>query len=291
MDWEDWVHIALAVGDTNNEYFHPVFLEATDAMLNSYRDSGIGFLDVPISSDLLKQEELLFEDLFTTSPGRAKLLKMEEATPVVFGDPALEEAIAERTRRMYRWSKTNAGGTVPTAQTQKDMIKHGTQFVDRQNSSAAMFRIATNMRATLALLNPLLIPGALIEGTMQLMTDGISAVLTGQATKGPLSPYSRETRKGIRLLASGLGDNSTFRSHLYSELAGDFSHPSAGRVEKLTAKAAKFAGMLQDPYYGMTGNKHAHIYLANVLSNVQQLGNATALTADEVILQMQDNPL
>ena len=291
MDWEDWVHIALAVGDTNNEYFHPVFLEATDAMLNSYRDSGIGFLDVPISSDLLKQEELLFEDLFTTSPGRAKLLKMEEATPVVFGDPALEEAIAERTRRMYRWSKTNAGGTVPTAQTQKDMIKHGTQFVDRQNSSAAMFRIATNMRATLALLNPLLIPGALIEGTMQLVTDGIAAVLTGQATKGPLSPYSHETRKGIRLLASGLGDNSTFRSHLYSELAGDFSHPSAGRVEKLTAKAAKFAGMLQDPYYGMTGNKHAHIYLANVLSNVQQLGNATALTADEVILQMQDNPL
>ena len=290
-DWKDWVHIALSVGDTTNEYFHPAFLTSTDAMLHSYRDAGIGFTEIPVSSDPDRREGLLLDDLMSTSPGRAKLLKMEESRSVTWGDPALEAAIAERTRRMYHWSKTNAGGAVPTAQTQKDMVKHGSTFVDRQNSSAAIFRIATNMRATLALLNPLLIPGALIEGTMQLLTDGIAGVLTGQATKGPISPYSSETRKGIRLLASGLGDNAVFRSHLYADLAADFSHPGAGRVEKLTAKTAKFAGMLQDPYYGMTGNKHAHIYLANVLANVQQLGNATTLTADEVILQLQDNPL
>ena len=290
-DWKDWVHIALSVGDTTNEYFHPAFLTSTDAMLHSYRDAGIGFTEIPVSSDPDRREGLLLDDLMSTSPGRAKLLKMEESRSVTWGDPALEAAIAERTRRMYHWSKTNAGGAVPTAQTQKDMVKHGSTFVDRQNSSAAIFRIATNMRATLALLNPLLIPGALIEGTMQLLTDGIAGVLTGQATKGPISPYSSETRKGIRLLAAGLGDNAVFRSHLYADLAADFSHPGAGRVEKLTAKTAKFAGMLQDPYYGMTGNKHAHIYLANVLANVQQLGNATTLTADEVILQLQDNPL
>ena len=301
-NWTDWLHIALSIGDTDNEYFDPVFLTASDSFLHSYMDTELMFTGVPVSSSASTAVSLNnphdaenTEDararLLSDSPHRAELLGMAEADMITWAiDPATQVSLDERRRRAASWRRRNTDGGMPIGTTQKDMVLHGIRLVNNQNTVSGAIRTFTHLRAFNALLHPLLVVGAPAEQFMTVAIDDLSNLLMGQATRGPLSAWSTEDKARLSRLNNVLGDSAQFRAMIGDAFKQESAPANASWVEKKTAKMSAWAGRIQDPYYGWSASGVARRYMDSLLSNLRQLDTQTNITPEMAIAEMENDP-
>ena len=290
-NWGDWLHIATSTGDTENEFFDPMFLTASDAFLHSYMDSDILFTGAPISSSQARAAALNDPHaLLSDSPHRQRLLAQPEVEQMAwFMDPTVREATDTKIRRTQSWRKRNTDGGSPMGHTQMDMVKHGVRLVDYGNQGSAILRSATHIRAFNALLNPLLVVSAPLEAQVKNSLQDMSNVLRGESASGPFSPYSKEQRQEFRRLYEVLGQNPEFKSMVYNAFKLDPVPKSAGKIERGLAKVAAFAGKIQDPYYGMSANQMARRYVESVLMNIRAMEGLTNATPETITLELMND--
>lgn len=307
--WEDWVHASLGMSAADFQDFDEMFLPPTDGIFQTYANSGVRFTGLPLSVDPLRAEKLAdpttAELLVSISPNkRAKLSNPEvlaiqgtleelyggtrtglQYTPVV--PPA--SAVAKRQGRIWAWRKENKIGQ-PVANTYRDFLRYGQQFVHEGNRQAAPLRIAANMRAFLALANPLLYVGAPMEMAMQEALEQASNALLGQQTTGPgsvlLQAYTPEERRTLARIDRALGQNQQMKGMIYSEVALDQNLYNAGAIEAFTAKLARMAGRWQDPYYGTHASLVSKRYREAVTNFIQgdvELSNITPMMVAQAL--------
>ena len=308
-DWADWAHAALGVGSTKNEFFDPAFLTPTDGMLHTYLDTGVRFVGLPISADSLRASRLADPDvsemLLSVSQQRRNRLNDPEVVAVQSnledlmggsltglswnGKYPPASAVAERRDRLWSWRKENK---VPqsVATTYDNFLKYGVAFVDEGNRQSAPLRIATNLRAGMALLNPLLYFSAPVEAMIQNTLESAANALTGDAPRGWASRYSPEQKAYYRRVDDALGQNAHLKGMIYSEIALDSHLYNAGRVEVATAWWARFAGRWQDPYYGMKASSVARRYRESVTRAFNNNPALSSITADMVADRLIENP-
>ena len=298
---QDWARVALGVGTAENETFDPLFLTATDGMLHTYADSGINFVGLPISADPLRAEQLASAEtsqmLMSVSAARRNNLESPEIVGIqgsledLFGGtrqglqwqgkPAPRSAEARRESRIWRYRKENKI-PLPLQNTYKDFLRHGVQFVDDGNKQHAVLRIATNMRAALTLLNPMMFVSAPAEAWQKETLQRVTDTLLGKETTGVAAwgRWSEEERKFFRRVDHALGRNQHLKGMIYSEIALDSNLYNAGKVEAMTSWWARFGGRWQDPYYGMPADIIAHRYRMAVTDAIlaTNLTNHTAMT-------------
>ena len=301
--WADWVHASLGMSAADFQDFDSVFLPPTDGIFQTYANSGVRFTGLPLSVDPLRAEKLAdpttAELLVSISPQKRAALSQPEVlaiqgtleelyggtrvglqyTPVV--PPA--SAVAKRQGRIWAWRKENKIGQ-PVANTYRDFLRYGQQFVHEGNRQAAPLRIAKNMRAFLALANPLLYVGAPLEMAVQEALEQASNVVLGQQTTGPGSmlfqAYSPEERMTFARIDKANGRNQEMKGMIYSEVALDSNLYNASALEAGTNKLARMAGRWQDPYYGTTSAMVAKRYREGVTNFIQgdpELSNITPM--------------
>lgn len=308
--WLEWAHVALGIGSTKNEFFDPMFLTPTDGMLHTYLDSGVRFTGLPISSNTLRASRLVDPDvsmmLLSVSQQRRNKLRQPELLAI---QGSLEEinggtrtgltwegryppatAVAERSSRIWAWRKE---GKIPRnlEATYANFLKHGISYVEEGNRQSAPLRIATNLRAGLALLNPMLYFGAPAEALVQNTLEAAANALTGDSTRGPAARlYTSEQRAHFRRVDDALGQNPLLKGMIYSEIALDSHLYNAGRIEMATAWWARFAGRWQDPYYGMKASSVARRYRESVTRSFNADPALSNIDADMVADRLIDNP-
>ena len=287
--WDEWVQVALAIGDVNNEYFDPMFLTASDAFLHSYMDSGLLFTGAPVSASESRAHMLASgRSLISDSPQRAELLNAPDADSIAwFIDPVIREAIDNRNRRTYAWRKKNQQSATPLGATQKDMVLHGIRLIDYGNNSSTILRCAVHLRAFNALFNPMLVVGAPFEAFIQNSLDDLADILNG--TNIRFSRFTKAEREGFSKLYHVLGQDALFTGMIHDEFKQDSVDPEANRFEKRLAKLSAFAGRIQDPYYGMNEAQVARRYVTSVVRNAAALGRDTKLTPEVVMLNLMHN--
>ena len=305
--WTDWTHVALGMGKAEREFFDSAFLTPTDGMLHSYVNSGLKFFGLPISMDDARSDRLTDADvssmLLSVSPQRRRTLSTPEITAIegsleeIFGgsdhgfasptDATVHNPAAER---IWSWRKENK---VPrdVSNTYKGFLKDGVRYVNTVNVQAAPLRIAMNMRAFMAMLNPMMYVSAPIEMMAQEAVQRAAEIITGETTRGvgALRTYSAEDRSYFRKVDKALGLNSEMRSMINQEFAQDSLQISAGRLERATSWLARFAGRWQDPYYGAPAEIVARRY-RTALIEASRSTQSSNLDAKAITDRLVANP-
>lgn len=328
--WDDWVHVALAIGNTETDVFDPMFRLSTDGFMHSYVDALDSLVGLPVSRNQLKQEQLFDPEtsrlVLSIDPNQALLL----AEPLLLDpDRASLEAImggqrmaggrltlkdvpasvrARRTAARKKWRKEN---NVPqfVAMSHRNFRETGAQFADDVTTSNALARIAINLRVGNALFNPFLWVSAIMEtgvrGALEDVTNLISGNSTGTVARvgtalaetklgeklGVQLRYTGEQQTKFRQLSQVLGSRAAFKGMIYRDLHFQLDRlNNAGRIERWTHNFARFGASIQDPTYGMRGDTLARRYIESVLEYMASTPMDTTLTPDALVAHLTSDP-
>lgn len=310
--WDDWVHVALSFGAQDNETFDSAHLNAVDGMLHGYHSAGVTFAGLPMSFNPFRAEQLMdpaTSKLFlSVSPHRRELLREEEILAVqstledIFGGTRVGLAwksktppasAIERGRRRKAFSRKKKGMAVPAGTTAKNLLADGQKFVTDGTVQNALFRTMLNMRAALALLNPLLYVGAPAEGFIQERLERAANLVTGDSTgkvTGRLNGLSSAEVKELGTLYRALGSDQRMKGMVYSEITMKSDLQNAGPIETFTHRLAKVSGKWQDPYWGMRADSVARRYVESAIRFLNSAGTTTNLTPVMVSQRLAANP-
>ena len=316
--WEDWVHIALAFGEYENAAWDATYLNDVDAHMHTYQNAGVRFSDLPPSFDPERSSALLDPEtsrlVLSLSPQRRQQLKDEQVIAAeftlaeIFGGTRTGfswsnhqnpvSSVMRQKKRLWRYRKAN-NIPEPLQKTQRAVMEQGVHFVNEGTQQNAVIRTALNLRASLALLNPMLWVGAPVEAYLQEMLERASNLITGDATvgaAGQIADIARgqagmtaERQQQYRLLFQALGSNSAFKSMVHAEYALHSDLMNAGPLETATWRLAKVAGKWQDPYYGMRADVVARRYVESAARFFRSTGDNN-ITGDMIARQLATNP-
>lgn len=319
--WDDWVHIGLAVGETETDVFDPMFRLSTDGFLHSFLDASETLVGLPVSRSRLQQESLfdpetskmvlsidpnqnvILGEVAMLDPARASLAALMGGQRMAGGKVSLKDVPASvrarRTATRRRWRKeNNVPQVVPM--TMRNMRETGAQFIDEGTTSNALMRILVNLRVGNALFNPFLWASAILEtgvrGTLEDATNLLMGDSTGKLAQlgtavGITPRYSPAQMKKFRQLTQTLGQRTEFKGMVYRSLVFQQDKLSnAGRIERWTHNFARFGSTIQDPTYGMRGDTLARRYLEAVLSYMASTPMDTAISPDYLVAQLATDP-
>lgn len=302
-NWDEWVKVALSIGSNENEWFDPIALTAADGFLHTYRNEGIDYSELPLSQDKFKRDTLMdprTSDTYLSieSARRAglrdvQLIAMRTDLDALFGgtktglawkDSNLNtQARSQQRRKRYAWRKEQHN-PMPLGRTSKDFLEKGQRFVTESTSQNAALRTVTNLRAGMALTNPMLFFGAPVEGWIQEMTERAANLATG---KGQVARGDQDLFKSIY---RALGSNQTFKGMIGQEFKLESRLHDAGAIERLTHKFAQLGGRFQDPYWGMKADTVAKRYVHSVIRGFLDMGTMTNMTPERIMRELSTNP-
>lgn len=310
--WDDWAHVALSFGAQDNEEFDSAFLTAVDGMLHSYHSAGVAFAGLPMSFNPFRSEQLMdpaTSKLFlSVSPHRREALREEEVLAVqatledIFGGTRVGLAwksktppasAIERGRRRRAFSRKKKGLATPEGSTAKNLLADGQKFVTDGTVQNGVLRTMLNMRAALALLNPMLYVGAPVEGFIQERLERAANLITGDSTgkvTGRANGLSNAEVKELGTLYRALGSDQRMKGLIYSELTMKSDLQNAGPIETFTHRLARVSGKWQDPYWGMRADSVARRYVESALRFINSAGDTTNLTPVGVSQRLAANP-
>ena len=215
--WEDWVNVSLGGALTNNENFDPLDLTAMDGFMHTYQNATDSLLDLPVSLDSLKAQNLLMPEnnqRFLASIDPNTQQRIEEPALLDSDRLTLDDMLgghrvagryrnrmpraSERTKRLSarrKWRAEN-GVPMPVDVTMTDFRKNGTTFIDNSTTTNALVRSLINLRVGTALINPALYISMGPEMMVRAMIDQTANLLTLQATTGRAA--GAVARMGVR---------------------------------------------------------------------------------------------
>ena len=309
--WQDWVHVALAFGEHDNAAWDAAYMIDVDAHMHTYANTGVRFSDLPPSFDPVRSAALLDPEtsqlVLSLSPGRREQLRDEQLLSAastiedIFGGTRdglywrnHQNPVSSVQRQKVRWFRRRRADNIPEPmqKTQRAVMEQGMHFVNEGTQQNAVIRTALNMRAALALLNPMLFFGAPVEAHIQELLERASNIITGDATigaGGAANGVTAEARTGYRLLYQALGSNAAFKSLVHAEYAMHSVLMNAGPTEAATWRLAKLGGKWQDPYYGMRADAIARRYVESAARFLRSTGQ-TNVTGEMVARRLSTNP-
>ena len=317
-DWEGWVNVALAFGETKGTVFDALFLTATDHMLHSYLDKEDSLLNLPVSRDELRAAKLwdpvTNELAYSLAPDQAR--SMDE--PIIldrqyadFGNmfgsvrigkrwygklpPASHTSKIRQARR--RWRK-DGHIAAPVMMRMSDFRQYGRQLKEAESTTNAITRMALDLRAGTALLNPTLWVSAIFEMAQRLIVDVVTNLLLGEKVGGlgriesvlGTSTYSAEQQTLLRNLVSGLGSRNEFKGMLYRDLMFKQEKPGHNPFERATRGLARWGSFMQDPTWGMRGSALARRYVESVLQYLAANPTETVISLENVAGRLMNDP-
>ena len=324
-DWNDWIAVSFGTSEISiNEKIEPIARPWNDAMFQSYGEEPGLFSYPPITSSKL-QGELLFSPgslgLTSLDPGQAAALRntgyiafsadrdhlFDYRTEALgFSDsPSSDPAVQRRSKRLRSYRKTNEVPE-PYSKDSMNLRKYGLSIASTVNQQQILLRIGTNLRAGNALMHPLLPVGAILEGWQQNVLENATNLLAGNDSSSILvrqvqdtvnkaglslriSPYSVDELKVFRRTDHVLGSNSDFKGMVGSEFKMDVNN--ATLADRATGWWAKFAGRVQDPYWGMSQRKVANIYRSAAMRGIQESGYNTSIDPVQMSYELMRDPL
>ena len=310
-EWEDWVSVALALGDKNNKYFEPATLTANDANFRLYSQLGLGLKGLPSSlyrerADLLMDPETQ-ELMMSLSPDRAAAMSSAEISAVQsslegifggrregmswFGMEPSSTALGQQQRHLRRTAREY--GAQPMAHTRDSLVRHGERLQSEGTVQNGILRAMVNLRVAMATINPMLTIGAPVEQFLQTSLDDAKNLLLGQSSTSRMSvarSISAEEAAYNRKQIDALAHQQEMKSMLFGEFSQDTSLYNASRFEKITAEMAKFGGRIQDPYYKMRANGMVRRYVEAAVIAFGSLGTTTNMTSRQLLNNLATNP-
>ena len=310
---EDWVRVALGLADPEAPSFNLLALTAIDGNIHLYRDLGLGLDKLPGSLYQARAEQLIdpaTQELMTSlSPDRARTLSEVEVISAratledVFGgsriglswqgkEPA-GTAKGQMLRKQWAWMKEE-GMARPVGHSTVDLLTHGIRMETDGTVMNGFLRSLINLRAFLALANPMLTIGAPIEQFIQGVSEDITNLLTGNASASRLPGSSDDSKfdvKQMRTQIDALAQNQKMKSLLFGEFAMDEQLFNASKFEKFTHGLAKFGGKMQDPYYKMRANTIVRRYVESAVRAFQDTGSSTNMTGEMLVRALSTNPM
>ena len=308
LDRTDWLYINFAemmLGEVT-----PAAIPYQDALMTSMRqEEGLLVNDLVITDaekasllsllsddanlamDALTARRLLDPEQFNVWQDHQKQIFGAIPTETGWDLPSLSESVQGKTRK--RLNKYLQQADVPEMYTlaKDDLSQFGRGVAKRQNSMHTLLRIAFNIRAFNALLDPRLAVGAAFDSVTQMTLDSMTAAVTGTATKGRFSLLDEETQNLVRHVEHVLTGSSTFDQMVGEEFR--FDQENRNVVERTTGKMAQFAGRLQDIYWGVGKRKYASMYVRAVMEGIQ-FYNSTGvvkLSPKQILQELQADPL
>jgi hypothetical protein len=319
--WTEWVEVSLGTALTSDNLFDPLYLLSLDGLMHTYQNATRSLLDLPISMDMLKSQELLDptnnrllvslnpnQDLLaseqilleTTRAGLDELIGGQRIGGKFASKAAPASEVAKRREVRRQWRKEN-GVPIPVDVSMKNFRKNGAQFVEVSTTTNALARMMINLRVGTALLNPALYismgPEQMVRGTL----DRAANLITGQSTVGMaakgaskigLSVYSPEQLDKLNTLYSELGKRSDFKGMVYRDLMYLRPYePGIGRIERALEGYAKFGARAQDPTWGMPGKTLGRRYMEAALQSIAATPTLNVMSVDRLIAEMNADPL
>ena len=319
--WNDWVRVALSFGENADEPFDAVFLLATDGMLHTYHGLGVAFAGLPLSVNPFRDEKLVdpatsqimnaaFDpeyqrQLMSVSPhrreelreknlmvARASLEDMFRGTEIGLteDDADSPRTSAGHTAQRLRDARKKKGAPRPTAKTTRSLLTDGVKLVERSTTANAFFRSIYSLRASLALLSPMLTVGAPMEAAAQSALDYAVNAVQGNSITAPGQQITPELRLEYRKTLRALGRNPGARSMIGREFKLQSQLYGAGKAEAELHKIAQFAGRWQDPYWGMPANLVMKTYLESAVRYLNSSGDTSGITASMLASHVNSNP-
>ena len=320
-DWDAWVDLALAFSQTGDRLFDPMYLTASDFLFQSYRDKSEALTGLPVSTSRIRatslQEDIVSETLVSLDPNRAATLgapiminETLQDFGAIFGAryiegrwetiAAPESELAEGRQRRARWRKKNKIAQAELMST-REFVKTGTQLREYEINMNGITRIAMNLRAGTALVNPLLWTSAIFEMFQRGLIDTATNVLLGQklngigtweakliGTKGG-AMYTPEQLQKIDRTLEGLGSRAELKKMIYGDLMFVPDYTGHGIIERWTRKFARAGSFMQDPTWGMRGKALARRYVEASLQYIAA-DPTSAISIDVVMNELNKNP-
>ncbi len=306
-DLDDWLLAAINIGQPD-DYFDTAFQLDNDSFRHTFINSGLRFTGMPVSTNATKAELLAdpktTQTLIAVSAAQRSALHDEvivaqqaELNDIFggelrgltwFGREPASEAIANSRSRMWKWRQE---GKIPEPVSYRyaDMKKYGAFYHTHGNQQAAALRVMTNLRASMAMLNPMLYVGAPMEAYIQTTLEKATNLLAGNGL-GTLEGFSKEEQDYLGKLFQALGNDQRFKGMVYSEVAMDTHLYNAGRVEAFTNWMARVGGRWQDPYYGMRASAISRRYVESAARAISALGETTNITPMVLARQLASDP-
>ena len=316
---DDFVMAALSARDRLAP--EQLFQNAADGFMNTFRDLGDVYTDLPVSFDDLKMTRLFDpqtqEMVLSLDPSRASRVSAEEFGGVgavladVFGGrisggewagdypPASSVSEGMKRRAAYR-KKHGIPDAVPM--TLEQMRASGMRFVTHGTETSALLRILTNVRAANGMFNPWLFATQPVETFIKNSLESTKNLLTGegsgafsQALAAKLqgadaAAYSKALMQQKNAVAASLGQHQAFKGMINQELVVHPKFSNAGKFEKFTANLASLGGRWQDPSYGMRQEKMAQRYLDAVMRNAVYQTSSMSLTPQQLLDRLKTDP-
>ena len=320
--WQDWIDVALALGETKNAVFDAMFLTATDGMLHSYMGQEDSLVGLPVTRDDLRRSEFVdpalnryvvsldpFRDQTT---GEVEVLNQAYAAlgnrfgtgragSRWYGQLPPNSAIQKRRTAKKLWRKKN-GIATPAATNMRNFRQYGAQWRQEQTTTNTFIRVVTDIRVGNAMLNPLLFVSAGLElgirGALETATNVVLGQGTGAAGRaasaisgGKWNVYTPEQMSAIQTGIKNLGSRTEFKGMIYSELMFHREKGGNSVIERGSRAFARLGSYMQDPTWGLKGTVMSRRYVESVLQWVASNPTETVVSVEKIVSELVNNPL
>ncbi|UVG34233.1 hypothetical protein SEA_HANNABELLA_27 [Microbacterium phage Hannabella] len=319
--WNDWIDVALALGETRNAVFDAMFLTATDGMLHSYIGQEDSLVGLPVSRDDLRRAELfdpkLSQFVVSLDPFRNQTVGETEILNQAYrgigdrfgaqrvgarwaGKLPPTSAIQKRRSARKTWRK-NRGIASPAVTNIRNFRQYGAQWREEQTTTNAFVRVVTDLRVGMAMWNPLLWVSAGVELGVRGALETTTNLLLGQGTGvagnaaaaisgGKWSVYTDEQRAAITKGIKDLGSRSAFKGMVYSELMFHREKGGNSIIERGSRAFARAGSYMQDPTWGLKGTVLSRRYVESALQWIAANPTETVVSVEKVISSLVSDP-
>lgn len=222
--WDDWVNVALGSALVTDTLFDPMFLLALDGYLHTYQSATRSLMELPVSMDTMKTQELLdpatSEMLVSLMPQvqratqeRISLDTDRASIEQILGGkriagslrtkrpPASE--ISRRREARRKWRQEN-GVPVPVDVTMGKFRANGADFVHHSTNANVLIRSLIHLRVGTALFNPLLYVSMGPEQWVRGSLDRLANIVTAQGTVGVTSKVQAGLSERVQESEAGI---------------------------------------------------------------------------------------
>lgn len=291
-DWNAWLETALGTAlIENTDVFDPMFLLATDGMMHTYQGANTSLLNLPVSIDMQRNQQLMDPNTNQLFVSLNKDINLLASEPVVLDTQqaslrqlmggeringryvsrtAPAAAATKRRKARARWRyETNT--PLPVEGTVGDLRTHGARFVHKSQQTALFYRMLINLRVGTALINPALWLSAGPESWFrQIMDNGVNALTMGGTTGKVAATQARIAERGQRKAAERVeaGSESQIQAQggLVTALTGGtrYSRAQQNELEELyrtLGSRVDFGSMISnETYYLNTKHQNAGFF-------------------------------
>lgn len=278
---EDFVLVAL---NPNRNPPEPLFQTAADGYMNTFREMGDLFANLPVSMDPVRSAQLQTANIGNAGATISSIFGGRLSGGVWQGDYPPSSGLDAAQKRFAAYRKKNSIPE-PVPLTMEQLRSGGWRFVTQGTSSNALMRILTNMRAANGMFNPWLYVTAPVESGIKNFLEVVKDTLTGDAFVG-----GKDLQQRAAAVDRALGENQGFMGMINQDILVHAKLHNAGWAERTSAKLAGIAGRWQDPSYGMKQSMMAKRYRMSVMSNAMSMGSRMTLTPEQLLNGLQTDP-